>query len=174
MMGMQMVPWHRSAVPKIGQLGNYVWQPSVEPKGSQARHQFERKDLKVIEKKEGDQGSDITSRSEVVVSRLSAMNVVIPNLKKVKSYLLNYPDMIDILEPVCAAVLERFPPPSQVALELYQDPEIDDQYLTVYVRQHEYGEDVLDGLHGISRQFDELLCDTSGWLLITTDFQDPL
>jgi hypothetical protein len=102
------------------------------------------------------------------------MGVFLPNIGEVAHYLLLCPDMIDLLEPVCEAALARFPCPSQVALELFKDPESDDQYLTVCVRQHEYDEDILDVLDEVSAPFDDVLCGTSGWLLVTTDFQDPL
>lgn len=174
MTGMQMVPWRNPAELGAAYFGDYSRQWTDEQIAPQVRRQLAEYERKVIEREDGDQWVDITSRSEIVLSRLSAVNVVLPNLEKVKNYLLKYPDMIDLLEPVCAAVLDRFPPPSQVALELYEDPEIDDQYLTIYVRQKQYDEDILDVLDEASRQFDDILCDTSGWLLVTTDFQDPL
>ena len=114
------------------------------------------------------------SRLETLVAEMSPMGLCIPNFPEVKSYLFHHPDMIDLVQPICKAVLDRFPPPSQVALELFKDSEGDDQYLTVHVRQEQYDEDILDVLDEVSNQFDDILCDTSGWLLVTTDFQDPL
>ncbi len=114
------------------------------------------------------------ARCDKVLTELSDSGIVLPNWQNVRRYVLGHTDMIDLLEPVCREVLDRFPRPSQVALELFEDPESDDQYLTLYVRQQQYDEDILDVLDEVSRQFDYILCDTSGWLLITTDFQDPL
>ncbi|HUT04090.1 MAG TPA: hypothetical protein VM163_09395 [bacterium] len=128
----------------------------------------------VIAKAKSPRAHAAESRLETLFAEMSPTGLCIPNFPKVKSYLFHHPDMIDLVQPICKAVLDRFPKPSQVALELYQDPEIEDQYLTVYVRQEQYDEDILDELHEVSNHFDDILCDTSGWLLITTDFQDPL
>jgi len=134
----------------------------------------EEEDAQDIRCKERRGWFDIKSRCDHILDELPAMAVFLPNIREITHYLLVFPDMIDLLAPICGAVFERFPQPSQVALELFKDPESDDQYLTVYVRQMQYDEDILDILDDVSVPFDDILCDTSGWLLITTDFQDPL
>lgn len=115
-----------------------------------------------------------TSKCDSALEGLFQKGLRLVESRGIKAYLLLFPDMIDVVGMIGEAVLERFSPPSQVALELFKDPESDDQYLTVYVRQEQYDEGILDVLDEISGQFDDMLCDTSGWLLITTDFQDPL
>ncbi len=114
------------------------------------------------------------SRLETLFAEMSPTGLCIPNFPKVKSYLFHHPDMIDLVQPICKAVLERFPPPSQVALELYQDPEIEDEHLTVYARQYDYDDDILDVIDEIRVRFREERATSSCWIHITTDFELPI
>ena len=115
-----------------------------------------------------------TSECDSAMEGLVQKGLRLVKSKEIKAYLLLLPDMIDIVSAVGKAVLKRFPQPSQVALELYQDPESVDQYLTVYVRQHNYDEKVLDVLEEVSAESEEARGRCSGWLLITTDFKRPI
>ncbi|MBN2208368.1 MAG: hypothetical protein JW759_03640 [Candidatus Coatesbacteria bacterium] len=117
---------------------------------------------------------DVASQCEAALLSVQMHGVLIPEPAEVRAYLVNYSDMVDLVERVCEATLARFPRPSQVALELYQDPEIEDEHLTIYVRQHHYDDLIIDAIREVSRQFDDALCGSSAWLLLTTDFQDPL
>jgi hypothetical protein len=59
-------------------------------------------------------------------------------------------------------------------LELYRDPEIDDEYLTLYVRQRRYDADkLLEEIEDLRAGSQAALRETSGWLLVTTDFRPP-
>ena len=62
---------------------------------------------------------------------------------------------------------------AQLSLELYRDPEVSDAYLTLYARQEDYEPGLMDELEEVSKQLDEHLEGTSGFLLLTTDFQPP-
>ncbi|MDQ1327006.1 MAG: hypothetical protein QG641_286, partial [Candidatus Poribacteria bacterium] len=55
----------------------------------------------------------------------------------------------------------------------YRDPEIDDQYLTLYVRQSKYEETIMDKIEEIRLPYSDELADKTGYLLLTTDFQFP-
>jgi hypothetical protein len=91
----------------------------------------------------------------------------------VRDYLLRYADMIDLVLSVCTSAREKFSAPTQLSLELYRDPEIEDEYLTLYVRQKNYEANILDTIENISAPFDAELSTKSGWLLATTDFSPP-
>jgi hypothetical protein len=58
---------------------------------------------------------------------------------------------------------------------LYEDPEIDDKYLVVYVRlkKGEYTEDLIDKLSNAESEFLNDLAGRDGWIQLTTDFQEP-
>ncbi len=87
--------------------------------------------------------------------------------------MIEYPDIIDFLLSVSDRVRKRFVSPDQLSLELYNDPEIDDKYLTLYVRQEHYGDSIMDVIDSISAEYEEELPGTSGWMIVTTDFAPP-
>jgi hypothetical protein len=101
-------------------------------------------------------------------------HVLIPVSPEVRDYLLRYPDMIDCLVPVAELAREELGSQPQLSLELYRDPEIDDQYLTLYVRQEPLDDDLMDKIDKILEDRRGILDNTSGWLLVTTDGRPPL
>lgn len=117
--------------------------------------------------------SDITSQIEIALKQILQQRVFIPQPAEVRNYLTRYPDMIDISTSVCKTISERFGIQARLFLEVYHDPEIEDEYLTLYVRQEHYDVNILDMIENISTKYDEELAGKSGWLLVTTDFQPP-
>jgi hypothetical protein len=117
--------------------------------------------------------TDVTSEIEAALSWLGSEGIVIPQPAAVRDYLLRYPDMADLLPLVCKVARERLGKDTQLSLELYRDPEIDDEYLTLYVRQENYDEHILEMLESVSAEYEEKLTESSGWLLVTTDFRPP-
>jgi len=118
--------------------------------------------------------SGLVYLSDVKLSNLNDAGVLVPAPAQVKAYLLDHPDMIGLTEQICLALLERFPKPSNVVLEVYEDPEMDDRHLTVYVRQPDYDDAILEILEQVSSQFQAELGASSGWVHITTDFEPPV
>lgn len=114
-----------------------------------------------------------SSPIEAVLSWLRSIDIVIPKPAAVRSYLLRYPDMTHLLSSVCKLARERFEMHTQLSLEVYQDSEIEDEYLTLYVRQENYDEQILDIIESISAAYEEAVAGKSGWLLVTTDFRPP-
>lgn len=55
----------------------------------------------------------------------------------------------------------------ELSLELYIDPEIDDNYLTLYIRKNHYEEDFMSTIDSIRRIFDDI----EPYVCVTTDFQ---
>ncbi len=104
---------------------------------------------------------------------LLSKRIMIPQPTEVHDYLLRYPDMVDLLSSVCRTALGRFGTHTQLSLEVYSDLEIEDEYLTLYVRQRRYDEHILDVIEDICAEYEEQLAGRSGWLLVTTDFCSP-
>jgi len=115
----------------------------------------------------------LTTRVEGVLHTLLEQGVRLSSPASIRRYLLEHPDMIDLLAVVGKAASDRFRGRAQLCLDLYQDPEVDDTHLTLYVRQEPYDPDILDQIEDVSRLFDAELATLSGWLLITTDFDAP-
>jgi len=117
--------------------------------------------------------TDITSQIEKLFNWLRQKAIVIRQPAVVRDYLLRYPDTIDVLPSLCRTALEQFGIGMQLSLEPYRDPEIDDEYLTLYVRQKEYDERIMDIIDEVCSAHEEELSEMSGWLVVTTDFRPP-
>jgi hypothetical protein len=75
---------------------------------------------------------------------LRAHQVTLPNRRTVRQFLEAAPSIAEFLPPLCERLRCEFGPKAELSLELYRDPEIDDEYLTLYVRETHYGADILD------------------------------
>ncbi|HYU20810.1 MAG TPA: hypothetical protein VEQ11_19145 [Chloroflexota bacterium] len=89
----------------------------------------------------------------------------------VLSYLRKHPDITLALRLACRAASEAFGSQAKLSLEVYRDPEIDDEYLTLYVRQDDYDENILKLIEDVCEQYEGQMVGRSGWVLVTTDFQ---
>jgi hypothetical protein len=109
--------------------------------------------------------------------------VRIKNPELVRKYLNKFKDIIDVVPESVKAAKRHFPE-AQLVLDLYQDPEIDHQYLVLYVRLWNYDEDTIETVREARRDFiDRLeeaeseflnkLAGKRGWIQLTTDFQNP-
>jgi len=70
---------------------------------------------------------------ETMLEYLASIQVIVTNPEEVCDYLSRYPDIIELVMLACEETRSRFLLSTQLSLELYRDPEIDDQYLTLYV-----------------------------------------
>jgi hypothetical protein len=112
--------------------------------------------------------------------------VRVKNPKLVRRYLYKFNDMIDVVPKAVNAAKRNFPK-AQLVLDLYEDPEIEDRYLVLYVRLWSYDESVMervreartelksfiDRLEETEKEFLHHLVERRGWLQLTTDFQKP-
>jgi hypothetical protein len=108
-----------------------------------------------------------------LLDQLALENILIPRRDAVDQYIFLHCDLGQLLPAICAISRQHFGQDAELSLEVYKDPEIDDQYLTLYVRQTNYPSDIMHQIYGVARQFDDLLEKVSGYLLITTDFRRP-
>ena len=102
-------------------------------------------------------------------------NVLIPKPIEVRKYLNCFPNIItDVLIPTIGDSVEHFGYDSQLSFELYHDPEIDDQYLALYIRKKEYSEKFIEEIRDIRSRYSDRLTGKAGWFLLTTDFHCPV
>ncbi len=114
-----------------------------------------------------------TFRIEKALNELHHYQVEIPEPVKVRDYLSRYPDLANLLPFVCRVALERLGVETELSLEVYHDPEIEDVHLALYIRQKTYDENLLDIIKEIRKQYSSYLTRVSGWLHLTTDFCPP-
>jgi predicted RNase H-like HicB family nuclease len=104
--------------------------------------------------------------SDPILSRIE-----IPEPGKVFSYLLAHSDMINFVELVSKLTVKRFGIGTRFSLEVYEDPEIEDKYLTLYIRQEHYDNRIIHEIKSIQSEYIKELSKLSGWFIITADFR---
>jgi hypothetical protein len=107
------------------------------------------------------------------VDKLIADGVLVPKMDDVESYLARHSDLEGLVEAICKKARAEFGVSAELALQVYEDPEIDDRYLTLYVRQETYAHDIIDRIEVVSGEFHRQLESASGYVLVTTDFRNP-
>jgi hypothetical protein len=117
--------------------------------------------------------TNVTGPIDETLNWIAEKGVRIENPANVRSYLFRYPDLLPIIPPVWEKASTLLLPTTQFTLALYRDPEISDEYLTMYARQPEYQRDILDVTRVVNVECEALLLGRSGWLLTTTDFRSP-
>jgi len=121
----------------------------------------------------GDAAHGTTLEVKDVLEVLKAMHVMIPETSEVSEYLLAHSDLGSLIPPICCKLIKTFPEDAKLFLEIYRDPEIHDEYLTLYIRKNVYEEQILDCIDEAMAEFEPALGSASGWLLVTTDFLLP-
>jgi len=131
--------------------------------------------------------SEIKAKVDELMERLDQEpKVRVKNPKLVRKYLYKFSDVIDVVPEAVNATKRHFPE-AQLVLDLYQDPEIDDRYLVIYVRLWDYGGSVMERveeargelrsfiyrLEEAEKEFLHRLVDKRGWIQLTTDFKKP-
>ena len=115
---------------------------------------------------------------ESLLHDVRAEGIRIPRPAEVSGYVERFPDLTQTIRKGCELAALEFFPSAVLSLELYVDPEIDDRYLSLYIRQAAYAPDVMERIERIQAEADAHLYDSAwaastGWFLITTDFQPP-
>ena len=114
-----------------------------------------------------------TTAAAEALGALAGADVRLLDVDDVRDYLSQHDDVIPAVAEIGARLLEAMPTDVQVSLELYHDPEIDDEHLVFYVRAHEYPDSFMDVVRALDAEFIPLLEGKSEWVLVTTDFQPP-
>ena len=115
----------------------------------------------------------MVQRSSNIVRQLAAHQISIPTPEPVLSYLARHPKLKKLLPEICENVRQEFRPDVEVSLELYRDSEVDDRYLTLYVRMDQYDSQIMERIEAVSQRFNDKLAQVPGYFLLTTDFQLP-
>jgi hypothetical protein len=108
-----------------------------------------------------------------ILQRLAGYGILVPKAPDVAAYIGQYVQLAQLLPNIGAEVREALGPQVELTLELYKDPEVDDRYLTMYVRKEQYEADIWDHLQSISERFNNQLEEVPGYFLLTTDFSRP-
>ena len=103
------------------------------------------------------------------VLRELSKDIRINNINSIRDYLIEFPDIIDVI-PKAVNSAKKYFPNAQIVLDLYIDPEIDDKHPIIYVRAKDYDNKFMELLDKARKDFMEDLINKRGWILLTTDF----
>jgi hypothetical protein len=101
-----------------------------------------------------------------------AKDAQLANEPQIRKYLLQFVDLAEVVPHALEATRRRFPE-AQLVLDVYRDPEIDDEYLALYVRLSHYDDSVMERIAAAEAEYLHMLVDKSGWIQLTTDFRVP-
>ncbi len=101
------------------------------------------------------------------------LGFVFPRPGKVVDYLVQNPGLYDVVMYACSMTAEEFGSTSEITLDIFHDSESGDRYLTLYVRQERYEDDIIEKMDRICDRYEPALKGLSGWLLLTTDYKSP-
>ena len=108
---------------------------------------------------------------EVLIDWL-ARQVHVRSPDAIREYLSKFPDIMDVIPQAIGAARKYFPG-AQIVIDVYQDPEIDDQYLILYIRLRHYDDSFMERLENAEAEFLNQLVGKSGWIQLTTDYREP-
>jgi hypothetical protein len=114
---------------------------------------------------------DVDNGIDEIIKLLTLDYINVFRPEQVRVYLQDHADMIRFVTIVCETAVNLFGADTHLSLELYQDPEIDDSYLTLYVRQENYDKRTTDTIKSLRTAYAEELAKKSGWFIVTTDFR---
>jgi hypothetical protein len=155
-----------SIVFRIGDLDLIVWslqQVQLEP------IRLGIDDLLMVWLAQQVQLEPITFRIEGLMGWL-AQRVQLEDPQSIREYLLQFNDLLDLIPHAVRLVRKHFPE-ARMVMTVYQDPEIEDRYLVLYVRLRQYDDTFLDRLEKAERDFLPLLANKRGWIQLSTDFE---
>ncbi len=115
----------------------------------------------------------VTSEIERLLWTMLSERVQIQRPSEVRSYLTRHSDMIEVLVSAYRIAKDHLGPQSRLSLEVYRDPEIEDEQLILYVRRDKYDPEFFKEMEIVRTEYLPRLTEKSGWLQLTTDFQPP-
>jgi len=101
-----------------------------------------------------------------------ARKVRFENPHSIREYLLRFTELLDVIPEAVDAAKKHFPE-AQLVMDVYQDPEIADCYLVLYMRLKHYDDSVIERLEKAEAEFLNQLVNKRGWIQLTTDFREP-
>ena len=112
----------------------------------------------------------ITVDIESLLGRLQEQRVELIDTNAIREYMRDHSDMVSEVDIVAALVRSRFGKNAQLLLDVYSDPEIDDQYLQLRVRAIDYNSEFMNLIDVVDSLTGPILHHGTGRILLTTDF----
>jgi hypothetical protein len=94
------------------------------------------------------------------------------NPHSIREYLLRFTELLDVI-PQAVDAAKKYFPKAQLVMNVYQDPEIADCYLVLFIRLKHYDDSVIERLEKAEAEYLNQLVNKKGWIQLTTDFSEP-
>lgn len=154
----------------VPQFSWQEWAEQIRPVSSLQNKEIEKL---LAERIEPQSNTDVTFQIEMALKQILTIGVDIPQAARVRDYLLRYSDITSLIPFVCHVTREHLGINTHLSLEVYRDPEIEDEYLALYVRQESYDERLMGRIEEVCVEYEDMLSGKSGWFIVTTDFRPP-
>jgi hypothetical protein len=114
--------------------------------------------------------TSLVAEIHLLLYQVQALGVILKSDDRIRQYLLRFPDLLDVI-PRAIGGVRRHLPESQLFFDVYHDPEMEDEYLILYVRLKNYDVSVIERIEAAEREYIDLLAQREGWLQVSTDFR---
>lgn len=105
------------------------------------------------------------------LSRIESRSIRVEGSTSVMAYLTKHTDIVGVLERLLIDVKSAFPDEAEIAIAMYRDPEVDDEYLTVYVNKRPFDDRDLETVDDVLERFSADLTGRTGWVVVMPDFR---
>jgi hypothetical protein len=105
-----------------------------------------------------------------LLSEIQQLGISLAKQEEIREYLVRFPDLIDVMLQV-ARTAHSYLPEAHLSLEIYHDPEVEDEHLVIYARQEQYDKTTMMRIRDVRSKYRPLLLGRKGWLILTTDFR---
>jgi hypothetical protein len=118
-------------------------------------------------------GGSISVPVEDILRHFRVLRATVISPSNVRDYLYCYPELAELLEYVVRTIYDRFSSDIQLSLEMYQDREMLNENLILYIRQYVYSDDIMKVIKEIRQEYRHKFPEIRGRFLLTTDFHLP-
>ncbi|HEY6331568.1 MAG TPA: hypothetical protein VI756_19745 [Blastocatellia bacterium] len=108
---------------------------------------------------------------ESAVDAARSVGIRIPDIHAVRSYIADHPDMASLIERMALDAYSALGSEADLSLEVYRDSEVDDHYLTLYVRKPELSAADLETIDRFSEEFAQPIVTASVWVIVLPDYR---
>lgn len=112
----------------------------------------------------------ITVDIENLLGRLQEQQVELIDTDAIREYMCGHSDMVSGVDIVTSLIRSHFGEDARLLLDVYNDPEIDDQYLQLRVRAIDYNSEFMNLIDVVDALAEPGLRRRTGQILLTTDF----
>jgi hypothetical protein len=117
--------------------------------------------------------TSLSLEAEKNLEKIVSAGVLVSHVDELRDYFSRHFSLSDLVVKMCLKAVPRFQD-AQLALDMYHDPEYPSSEIVLYIRQHQYADDILDRIWELESEFEPDINKETGNLLVTTDFQNPL